>query len=186
MTIDIRTFSVINHIEQFFGCPGIITVPERQRFSALADDLRIVELDRGSSFVYASAGVCTARNRARAAHEFVLQAPRADRLAREALVLACYWQLSTDEGAHVGDTLNVEAPWFTGSSMTRLLVSLPYPYGPPFEVVQLDGGDCSFRWLMPVHDAEAAAVKHRGLDAVEAEFERRQVAVDDPQRASVF
>lgn len=186
MDISSTTAKVVSHLEGFFGRSGVVTAPERERLARWCDDFRVVEIQTDSAYVYASAGICTARAADRRRHEFVIRSRAADPSTLKALLLVCYWHVSTDAGAHVGSTLNLEEPWFAGSKMTRVLISLPYPFGPKFEHVALNGDDCSFRWILPIHDQESSAVKRLGLEAVEAEFERRGIEFDDPQRLSVF
>jgi hypothetical protein len=187
MPVDPRTLAVHAHVESFFGATASLTLPDQSKFQSWCDDLRIVELDRGSSFVYATAGACTAKTPARRSHEFVIQSPTPDTLTREALFLAAYWHVSTDSGAHIGNVLRIGAPWYTGSPMTKLLVSLPYPYGPKFELVKVSRSQqASFVWLLPVHDAEATAIDEHGLEAFEEEMERQKIRFDDPQRPSAF
>ena len=87
-----------------------------------------------------------------------------------------------------GSVVQLERPWLPGSECDRLLVTLPYPYGPELEHCRwkFRGQDNVVRvlWLMPITAGEAAMVALDGVEALEARFEEVGVNFADPARHS--
>lgn len=87
-----------------------------------------------------------------------------------------------------GSVVQLDGPWLPGSECDRLLVTLPYPYGPDFEYCRwkFRGQNNTARvlWLMPITAAEAAMVALDGVDALETRFEEVGVNFADPARRS--
>ncbi len=65
-------------------------------------------------------------------------------------------------------------------------MSLPYPFGPEFEVCTWEGGShARILWLLPITEAEKDFRRERGLEALEVRFEDHAIDPVDPKRASV-
>jgi hypothetical protein len=68
----------------------------------------------------------------------------------------------------------------------RHLVSLPYPFGPEFEICEWgDGTHARILWLLPITAAEKDFRRTDGLEALECLFEEHAIHPADPGRASV-
>lgn len=84
-----------------------------------------------------------------------------------------------------GSIVNIGQSWMEGSSADRLLVSLPYPYGPTLEICELRERHVRFLWLVPITMAEANLVRSQGLEALERLLEQSHVNVLSPKRRSL-
>jgi hypothetical protein len=66
------------------------------------------------------------------------------------------------------------------------LVSLPYPFGPEFEIVTWgDSAHARILWLLPITEAEKVFRREQGLEALECLFEERGIDPVDTKRPSV-
>ncbi|MFJ8035988.1 suppressor of fused domain protein [Streptomyces sp. NPDC096032] len=66
------------------------------------------------------------------------------------------------------------------------LISLPYPYGPDFEVCAWDEtAHARILWLLPITKAEKDYRREQGLEELESLFDERAINPVDPQRPSV-
>lgn len=65
-------------------------------------------------------------------------------------------------------------------------MSLPYPFGPEFEICKWNGGaHAQILWLLPITAAEKDFRRDNGLEELEARFEEHAIDPADPKRASV-
>ena len=85
----------------------------------------------------------------------------------------------------LGHTVPIGEPWLPGSQCDRLLVSLPYWYGPELETCTWDGGHARLLSLLPITESELAYKHARGLEELERRFEAASINVADPARAAV-
>ncbi|GAA2878343.1 hypothetical protein HD593_011091 [Nonomuraea rubra] len=76
-------------------------------------------------------------------------------------------------------------PWVADSACDRYLISLPYPFGPDFEVCAWDGGHARILWLLPIIKGERDLLVNAGLEALEALFDEKEIDYLDPRRPSV-
>ncbi len=82
--------------------------------------------------------------------------------------------------------MNIGRPIVDGSSLDRLLVSLPCPYGPGFEYGHLsDDSHARFLWLLPITATEEKFRHDFGLEAMESKFEEDGIDYLDPFRTSL-
>ncbi|MBB5776759.1 hypothetical protein HD596_003515 [Nonomuraea jabiensis] len=84
-----------------------------------------------------------------------------------------------------GHVVPIGRPWFADSVCDRYLISLPYPFGPDFEVCAWDGGHARILWLLPITSAERDLIMNAGLEAFESLLEEKRVDYTDPHRSSV-
>jgi hypothetical protein len=123
--------------------------------------------------------------------EFVLAAREPNEIHLETLAAAAIAHCGhPDQRLDRGSVVQLAAPWLPGSECDRLLVTLPYPYGPEMEYCRwkFRGNNNTARvlWLMPITAGEAAMVALDGVDALEARFEEVGVNFADPARSSAI
>jgi Suppressor of fused protein (SUFU) len=118
--------------------------------------------------------------------EFVLSAREPDIAHAATLASVAARHCSTpQQRLDRGSVVPLGKPWTPGSTCDRLLVTLPYPYGPDFEWCRWRRNSARLLWLMPITPEEAAYVAEYGVDALERRFEESQVHFADPERPSV-
>jgi hypothetical protein len=61
-------------------------------------------------------------------------------------------------------------------------VSLPYPYGPEFEICRWDAGHARILWLLPITVGERDFRAEHGLEALEQHFDAAGLHYWDPHR----
>jgi hypothetical protein len=119
--------------------------------------------------------------------EFLLIAP--DEAERHVLSIAmnAYYHANPDVSFRLdhGHTVPIGEPWSPGSPCDHMLVSLPYPLGPDFEVCEWDGGHARLLWLLPITEAERDFKAEHGLEALEQRFDDAALEYWDAARASV-
>ena len=84
-----------------------------------------------------------------------------------------------------GHTLPIGEPWLPGSQCDHLLVSLPYPWGPQFEVCHWADGHIRLLWLLPITRSERDYKITHGLEALERRLEQADINPLDPHRPAV-
>ncbi|NUO50267.1 MAG: suppressor of fused domain protein [Polyangiaceae bacterium] len=104
--------------------------------------------------------------------------------ARHRLLLAMVAYYHHTEGLGVDHTFPIGEPWLPGSTLTHLIVSRPYPFGPQFENV---AGDVRARllWLLPITEAERKLKVREGAEALEQRFDRVGLEYWNPFRECV-
>jgi hypothetical protein len=66
-------------------------------------------------------------------------------------------------------------------------VSLPYPFGPDFEICGWNrGAHIRILWLLPITETEKDFRRTDGLEALESLLEDRAINPVDPRRPSVI
>ena len=155
-----------------------------------APDFRVLEVaaeDEAHAWMYVSAGAAPLREETGTGHEYVLLAPRQERLLVETLAVVAYYQATGDhDGVHDGHTLNLGEPWLDDSPATFLYVNRPYFTHRDFELLPYgDGRTAHFLWLVPITEAEKDWRHEHGQEAFEQLLEAEQVNVVDPHRPAV-
>jgi hypothetical protein len=146
---------------------------------------RIAPVEPSHPWVYATVGAWEAGSGEPHGTEFFLLSSIEDSRHVELLAMVANLQADDRYRLMVGSTVNIGRPWADGSAADRLLVSLPYPYGPEFEHLDLGDRHIRFLWLVPINKAEADLARTQGLDALEQRLEGSNVDVIAPTRASV-
>ncbi|MGQ0625900.1 MAG: suppressor of fused domain protein [Sporichthyaceae bacterium] len=165
---------------------------------ALAADripgLRMLEVPAGKRVdvvSYATLGCWEAVQSLGVGTEFILAARAADVAHLDSLAAVALAHCATpDTRLDRGSVVPLWRPWLPGSACDRLLVTLPYPYGPELEYCRWRTSAAQFSarvlWLMPITEAEAACVALDGVDGLEARFEAVGVNFADPARPSAL
>jgi len=71
----------------------------------------------------------------------------------------------------LGHSVPIGEPWLPGSACDHLLICLPYPIGPEFEVCEWDGGHARILWALPITAAERDFKREHGLELLEQRFD---------------
>lgn len=152
-------------------------------------DLRVIESTgrtKESTCIYLTAGASGAYHDEDVSFEFFLIAPTINYLHIELLSMVAFMHSNPSHRLDVGHTMNIGRSFVENSSMDRLLVSLPYIYGPDFEFAHLGPNrHARILWLIPITEKEESFCHSHGLDALEQEFEEEGINYLDPYRKSV-
>ena len=84
----------------------------------------------------------------------------------------------------LGHIVNIGQPWVEGSGCDRLLMSLPYPFGPTLEWLRSEALTVQLLWALPITPAEAAFAEQNGVEELEQRFDAAKVHYWDPLRHS--
>jgi len=114
--------------------------------------------------------------------EFALMSEKDNPRCVELLAMVAHYHFG--HGLGVGHTLTVGEPWLPRSTCTAMLVSVPYPYGPAFEICKFPQGHVHILWLLPITEAEREFKVAHGVEKLEDLFEQRAVKYWAPDRAS--
>lgn len=107
--------------------------------------------------------------------------------AVELLAMIAYYHAGPDsQRLDVGHTVSIGEPWLPGSSCDHLLVSLPYLFGPDFELCSWRSGHARVFWLLPITAAEREFKAAHGLDELEQRFEADGLDYLNPARPSLI
>ncbi|MFE5628897.1 suppressor of fused domain protein [Streptomyces sp. NPDC056543] len=141
----------------------------------------------GDWWLYVTSGCWEATQHDGHGTEFFLAAPRDDWTNLESVTVNAYYHCGPEhQRLDVGHTVPIGRPWLDDSDCDHYLVSLPYPFGPDFEVCQWEGGaHARILWLLPITAAEKDYRRERGLEALEVRFDEHAIDPVDPGRASV-
>lgn len=146
---------------------------------------RVAPKDRSDPWVYVTVGAWESTPNDPHGLELVLLSPDEEPLMVELLAMATYLHSDPRYRLDVGRTIDIGRPWVEGSKADHLLVSLPYPFGPNLEHLELAGKHIRFLWLVPITRSEAELVRTGGLESFEQLLERDGVDVLDPARLAV-
>jgi hypothetical protein len=147
---------------------------------------RALRIESGKSEVwtYASVGAWEATEDRGQGLEFVIAMPVPDPRAVELLAMTAYYHQGGKLG--LGEVIPIGEPWLPGSRCDRLLVSLPYPWGPELQTCHVGDRHVDFLWLLPITKEERDFKVANGLDALESLFDERELRYWDPYRPSAI
>ncbi|WP_329493238.1 suppressor of fused domain protein [Kitasatospora herbaricolor] len=148
---------------------------------------RIRPAHPGGSWLYVTSGCWESTQHDGHGTEFFLAAPRDEWVNLESVTVNAYYHCGPVHlRLDVGHTVPIGRPRLDDSDCDHYLVSLPYPFGPEFEVCTWDGGaHARILWLLPITRAEKDFRREGGLEALESLFDEQAIDPVDPQRASV-
>lgn len=177
------------HITGYFAQHEVFAIDPPEEYADRVPGLQVLEVRPGPRVdlvSYVTLGCWEAVQQNGQGHEFVLTARDAD-LGHVATVAAAAAQHARTLSARLdrGSVVHLARPWMAGSSCDRLLVTLPYPYGPELEWCRWRRNSARILWLMPITAVEHAFVAEQGIDALESRFEALGVSFADPVRPPV-
>src|SRR5688500_3471696 len=164
------TRAVTDHVKRFFEGHDVRPLnwsagPIRKRVPefgvlAVAPGPKLVGL-----WTFISVGCWDATQQEGHGLEFVLMAEGEDEIHAESLAMAAYYHARPlEQRLDHGHTVPIGRPWVDDSLSDHLLVALPYPLGPNFEVCSWRGGHARLLWLLPITEAERAFKSTQGLE----------------------
>jgi hypothetical protein len=184
--------AVKRHIVEFFDprMVGEVAAPARSQERVPGYTTFLVEPPGGnaSPYVYVTAGCWDQVHADGDGHgsEFVLITRDHTPANVLRLAMTAFYHCAPDASQRlgVGHTVPCGEPWVPGAAADHLLVSVPYPFGPSFEVCAWQGGHARLLWLLPITKAERDYKAANGLEALEAKFESASIDYTDPNRPS--
>jgi hypothetical protein len=180
--------SVRKHVSGFWPASHIsVRNWSRGPVAELGTDFGVLELsptrESNNLWVYCTAGTGVTEGDAHQ-HEFALFSPSADERHVETLtMLSHYHRFESSLG--LDHIVNIGHPWIEGSKYDRLLMSLPYPFGPRLEWLRSDAITVQLLWALPITPEEAAFVKQNGIEELEQRFDAAKLQYWNPLRHSV-
>jgi hypothetical protein len=185
----VMSTEVGRHVERYFRGHPIFAVDVPSDARDRVPGLEILEIHGGprtSLYTYVTLGCWDAVQSGGEGLEFLMSAREADLAHAATLATVAARHCGTpDQRLRRGSVVPLGKPWTEGSSCDRLLVTLPYPYGPELEWCRWRRNSARLLWLMPITPVEAAYVDEYGVEALERRFEETQVHFADPYRDSV-
>lgn len=180
------------HLEGFFqghpiDCVPGVAGPIEDRVPGFRI-FRIAPGPRANCWTYVTSGCWAAAQHDGHGLEFALMAPSDDHdvVHRESLTMNAYYHAGPEsQRLDHGHTVPIGRPWLPGSPCDHWLISLPYPFGPDFELCTSQNGHARLLWLLPITAAERDFKAGAGLDALEDRFEHAGLDFLDPGRASL-
>ena len=116
--------------------------------------------------------------------EFLLLSSSSDPRHVETLTMVSHYH-RFESPLSLGHVVPIGQPWNEGSRCDRLLMSLPYPFGPKLEWLRSEGLEVRFLWALPITPGEAACARQNGIEALERSFDAVKLCYWDSTRKSV-
>ncbi len=180
--------SVTKHLSSFWPTSNVVVRKwPRGPVTELGRDFVVLEIsptrESNNLWVYCTAGTGVAENEAQQ-YEFALFSPSSNERHVETLtMLSHYHRFESSLG--LGHIVDVGHPWIEGSTCDRLLMSLPYPFGPKLEWLRSDSVTIQFLWALPITPQEAKFVRENGVEELERRFDLGKLKYWDARRESV-
>jgi hypothetical protein len=149
---------------------------------------RIAPSKASEPWIYVSSGAWQAETRESSRYEFFLLSPHESPSHIETLAMLANFHSSGEYDVQPGKIVDIGRPWMDDATCEHLLVSIPYPFGPKFEYLNVANSSLTIRflWLMPITHDEAAFARDHGVESLEQKFETAGVNYLDKQRKSIF
>lgn len=147
--------------------------------------LELASRNEQRPIIYLTLGCFASEPNEHVRHEFFFISPSAVNGLKEILSMLAHYHADKRFRLDVGSIVSIGGPWLPGSQCDHLLISLPYPYGPRLEWLQLQNVCIRFLWALPITAREAAYADLNGYLALEEKFEETKVSYQDPFRLSV-
>jgi hypothetical protein len=180
------TEAIGRHLSTFFAGHEIFALDPPADLADRVPGLQILEVRPGPRVdlvTYVTLGCWRAVQADGLGHEFVLTTREADVGHAATLAAAAAHHCGTPaQRLRRGSVVPLGRPWVPASACDRLLVTVPYPYGPGLEWCRWRRNTARILWLMPISAVEHAFVRDAGVDALEARFEALGIAFADPVR----
>jgi hypothetical protein len=177
---------VREHYETFFDREGEELIwphgPARARLRSFRV-LRVPPNDHTGLWTYASVGAFALGPDSGESLEFFLLTQQATDRAVELVTMVAHYHHTEHLG--LGHRLPIGEPWLEGATCDAFLVSLPYPFGPTLENLEVGGGPVRVLWLLPITAAERRLATQDGLEALEERFDNARIEYWRPDRPSV-
>ncbi|MHB1077176.1 suppressor of fused domain protein [Thiobacillus sp.] len=148
--------------------------------------LRVAPAIQTDPWVYVSMGAWQIEVPGGERMEFFLISPHESPRHVETLAMLAHFHADPRYRLHIGKVIDIGQSWIDDSNLHNLLVSLPYPYGPPLEWCDVGAGIMvRFCWLLPVTETEAAFALETGVERLESKFDEAGIDYLNPARQAV-
>ena len=153
----------------------------------LGRDFSVLELsptrESNGLWVYCTAGTGKVKTQGYR-HEFFLLSSSSDPRHVETLTMVSHYH-RFESPLTVGHVVPIGRPWMDGSQCDRLLMSLPYPFGPKLEWLKSDELEIPLLWALPITAREAQYARQNGIEALEQCFDSVKLKYWDSDRQDV-
>jgi hypothetical protein len=176
------------HIEGFFGTRADAGVWDEDFLRRKGLEITALHVPPTEEFdfeTYISAGMSRLSPPGAGLHDYIIASPFATEEHRELITMMASLMQSRGRAWHLGEVIDIGRPWIHGGTPDRLLVSLPYPFGPALEEADSVIPGLRLLWLLPIHAAEEAFLHAHGLEMLEDRFEEESIDFLDPARPCV-
>lgn len=128
------------------------------------------EPKEGDEWCYSSIGAWEFSSNRNEALEFVILSPYKTSRMVELLTMAVNYHRTEKLG--FGHVFPIGEGWLEGSECDHFMVSLPYPFGPRFEICHVEKKfHIRFAWLLPITKAEKDFATTQSQEELEKKFE---------------
>jgi suppressor of fused protein SUFU len=186
--VKVRT-AITEHVKHFW--PNSLLAEERWGHGPILESvpnltiLKLLSHTADRPVVYVTNGCFASDDGEHIRHEFFIISPREERQHVETLTMLANFHADKRYKLDLGSLINIGDPLVPGSTCDHLLISLPYPYGPKLEWLELPEVCVRFLWALPITAREAAFVELNGAESLEKKFDEARVNYQDPFRSSV-
>jgi len=157
---------------------------QRGPVNELGKDFAVLELsptaESNNLWVYCTAGTGKVQTQSHR-HEFFLLSSESDPSHVETLTMVSHYH-RFESPLSLGHVVPIGRPWSDDSLCDRLLLSLPYPFGPKLEWLRSDSLEVQFLWALPITPKEAQYARQNGVEALEQCFDSVKLRYWDSAR----
>jgi hypothetical protein len=148
--------------------------------------IRVAPRSQDEPWIYISNGAWAVDTNKDYRQEFFLMCPFENPRHVETLAMLASYYADSEHDLNIGNSVNTGRGWLEGSNYDRLLISLPYPYGPDLEICILKDATVKYLWLLPINTAEHEYLCTNGLEALEQKFDEAEIDFLNPDRPPVI
>jgi Suppressor of fused protein (SUFU) len=166
------------HLAKHLGAKSVNLHLPDGRLAARMPGWRVRRFDRGwrTATAYATVGSWRALPWVNHVFEFLAMSSKPADLEIHGLLEMITARYAEDPASvQEGSILDLGKPWLGNSPCDHVLLSLPYPQGPEFEHLILDGLHVRYLWVLPITAREAEYGWIQGIPELEALFERHRI-----------
>ena len=174
------------HVTKFFA--GHQCTEQQFDRGPMADvaDFSVVWFSPGPKtklWTYCSLGASCPRSDEEERFEFLLLSPRCDDRIVELVTMVAHYHRTERLGLR--HMFAIGEPWLDQSRCDCMATSLPYPFGPTLEKLDLSGFCARFLWLVPITSSEREFARDHGTEELESRFDSAGLRYWDVGRQSV-
>ncbi|MFN8398479.1 MAG: suppressor of fused domain protein [Anaerolineales bacterium] len=151
--------------------------------------LRVVKInpkpnEEDKEWIYVSNGAWEFSHNNTQSLEFLILAPYETSRIAELMTMAVNYHRT--EKLDFGHVFPIGEGWLENSDCDYFLVSLPYPFGPDFEICHISNNfHIRIAWLLPITKDEKEFYLSNNLEELEKKFEENAIDYSNPKRKSV-
>ena len=184
---------ILGHISTFFGKCAISChrwpLPPKRPMPESWNSLFVAEVRKARKFpgqiVYLTSGAWRLTS-GEPRLEFMMCAWKPSIAYVRILTMLASFHQDPDFPLDVGHRIEIGWPWLPGSTCDRLLLSLPYPFGPDLEWLKWGDVPIRFLWALPITARESEFAGSHSVEELEQLFDEVKLSYLDPYRKSVI